>query len=33
MAAYDAFPSVFLKDQDGEMKEFPAQTGMILLSR
>jgi len=24
--SYDAFPSVFLKDQDGEMKEFPAQT-------
>jgi hypothetical protein len=24
--SYDAFPSVFLKDQDGKMKEFPAQT-------
>ncbi|GAC1301566.1 MAG: VCBS repeat-containing protein [Mucilaginibacter sp.] len=24
--SYDAFPSVFLKDKDGEMKEFPAQT-------
>jgi ASPIC and UnbV/FG-GAP-like repeat len=24
--SYDAFPSLFLKDQDGEMKEFPAQT-------
>lgn len=24
--SYDAFPSVYLKDQDGEMKEFPAQT-------
>jgi hypothetical protein len=24
--SYDAFPSVFLKDQDGELKEFPAQT-------
>ena len=24
--SYDAFPSVFLKDQDGDMKEFPAQT-------
>ncbi len=23
--SYDAFPSVFLKDQDGEMKEFPVQ--------
>ena len=23
--SYDAFPSVFLKDQDGKMKEFPAQ--------
>ncbi|MCR8560733.1 VCBS repeat-containing protein [Mucilaginibacter sp. BJC16-A38] len=23
---YDAFPSVFLKDQDGVLKEFPAQT-------
>jgi hypothetical protein len=23
--SYDAFPSVFLKDQDGELKEFPAQ--------
>ncbi len=23
--SYDAFPSVFLKDQDGTMKEFPAQ--------
>lgn len=24
--SYDAIPSVYLKDQDGEMKEFPAQT-------
>ncbi|MBS1528774.1 MAG: VCBS repeat-containing protein, partial [Bacteroidetes bacterium] len=24
--SYDAFPSVFLKDQDGKMKEFPVQT-------
>jgi hypothetical protein len=24
--SYDAFPSVFLRDQNGEMKEFPAQT-------
>jgi hypothetical protein len=24
--SYDAFPSVFLKNQDGELKEFPAQT-------
>ncbi|MDB5122775.1 MAG: repeat protein [Mucilaginibacter sp.] len=24
--SYDAFPSVFLKDKDGELKEFPAQT-------
>lgn len=24
--SYDAFPSVFLKDQDGKMKEFPAHT-------
>ncbi|MDB5155264.1 MAG: RNA-binding protein [Mucilaginibacter sp.] len=24
--SYDAFPSVFLKDQDGKMEEFPAQT-------
>ncbi len=24
--SYDAFPSVFLKDQDGEMQEFPANT-------
>ncbi|MDB4921357.1 VCBS repeat-containing protein [Mucilaginibacter sp.] len=24
--SYDAFPSVYLKDQDGELKEFPAQT-------
>ncbi|MDF2430629.1 MAG: hypothetical protein JWP44_260 [Mucilaginibacter sp.] len=24
--SYDAFPSLFLRDQDGEMKEFPAQT-------
>ncbi|WP_428330627.1 VCBS repeat-containing protein [Mucilaginibacter sp.] len=24
--SYDAFPSVFLKDQDGELKEFPAYT-------
>ncbi len=24
--SYDAFPSVFLKNQDGEMQEFPAQT-------
>jgi hypothetical protein len=24
--SYDAFPSVFLKDKDGEMKEFPVQT-------
>ncbi len=24
--SYDAFPSIFLKDQDGEMKEFPVNT-------
>jgi len=24
--SFDAFPSVFLKDQEGEMKEFPVQT-------
>ena len=24
--SYDAFPSLFIKDRDGEMKEFPAQT-------
>lgn len=24
--SYDAFPSLFLPDQDGELKEFPAQT-------
>jgi hypothetical protein len=24
--SYDAFPSLFLKDQDGQMKEFPAHT-------
>jgi len=24
--SYDAFPSLFIKDQDGEMKEFPANT-------
>jgi len=24
--SYDAFPSLFLKDQDGEMKEFPVNT-------
>ncbi|MDB5022363.1 MAG: RNA-binding protein [Mucilaginibacter sp.] len=24
--SYDAFPSVFLKDQDGKMEEFPVQT-------
>jgi len=24
--SYDAFPSLFIKDKDGEMKEFPAQT-------
>ncbi|HVW98632.1 MAG TPA: VCBS repeat-containing protein [Mucilaginibacter sp.] len=24
--SYDAFPSVFLKDQDGKLKEFPAET-------
>jgi hypothetical protein len=24
--SYDAFPSLFLKDQDGKMKEFPAHT-------
>jgi len=24
--SYDAFPSLFLKDQDGELKEFPANT-------
>jgi hypothetical protein len=24
--SYDAFPSLFIKDQDGDMQEFPAQT-------